>query len=122
MHTCRKPFYPVHVAKKCDEVLPQGGYYHNHWFDFLNTNKLGIKKWKTDVSHGLMPGKGARSTHERWHKVDERTMRPDHKPLIPKYIVARKKTCAKLVAIISVHSMTIYIYYTYVAMCTVMFF
>ena len=38
-----------------------------------------------------MPVKGARSTRERWHKVDESTMRPDHKPLIPKYIVARKK-------------------------------
>ena len=43
MHTCKKPFYPVHIAKKCDEVLPQGGYYHNHWFDFPNTNKHGIK-------------------------------------------------------------------------------
>ena len=52
-------------SQKCDEVLPQGGYYHNHWFDFPNTNKHGIKNQKTDVSNGLMPVKGARSTHER---------------------------------------------------------
>ena len=90
MHTCKKPFYPIHVAKECDEVLPQGEYYHDHWFDFPNINKHG-KKWKTDVSHGLMPVKSARSMHEIWHKVDESTVRPDHKPLILKYTVARKK-------------------------------
>ena len=91
MHTCKKPFYPVHVAKQCHEVLPQGGYYLNHWFDFPNINKHGIKKWKKVISHGLMPVKGTRSTCERWHKVDESPVRPDHKPLIPKYVVARKK-------------------------------
>lgn len=91
MHTCKKPFYPVHVAEECDEVLPQGGYYRNHWFDFPNTNKHATKKRKKDIGHGLMPVKGARSTRERWHKVDESAVRPDHKPLIPKYIVARKK-------------------------------